>query len=168
MVLYEKYLITHQNNFSTNRKHNFQNVIIKRFTTEYTPTYVFDWRYVAFRFSFSNKHECGSWKSKIWLFHTFQRIWRQILLISSLILNHGHCVVEWCVHVCQSANLLAAFGTWSKVWLALINYLSPSRYCIHDEQSFTGAFHLFLCIISSEYYVPQTVNQKIQRYVEWD
>lgn len=39
MVSYKKYyLITYQNNFSTNRKHHFQNLIIKRFTTEYNPT----------------------------------------------------------------------------------------------------------------------------------
>lgn len=140
------------------------------------------------------------------MFHAFQRLWRHILLITSLtslILNHGHGVVQWCVQVCQSASLLAAFVTLSKVGLALINYLSPSRYWIHEEQSLH--FHVSMynfkwiqcssnrktrkyndtlnenelniyclfedCskqwIISSECYVPQTVNQKLQRYAEW-
>lgn len=53
MVSYKKYyFITYQNNFSTNRKHHFQNLIIKRFTTEYNPTNLLikDMQHFDFRF----------------------------------------------------------------------------------------------------------------------
>lgn len=87
MVSYKKnYFITYQNNFSTNRKHNFQNLINKQFTTEYNSTnpLIKDMQHFDFRFIIKRIVVHVSRVSQIMTSHTTYKF----------ILNHGHGVVE--------------------------------------------------------------------------